>query len=249
MHIDWWTLGFQTLNALVLVWLLARFLFRPVAKIVAERQRTAATLMAEAAAAKAAALDERQKVDADSAQLAGQRAHLLDTATAEAAKLKTSLEKAVRAEIEQMRTAAQAAADASRRDAAAADADRASQFALDIAARLFDRLPAQARVAGFIDGLASELAKLPESTRTQLTGDDGAVRLIAPRMLTDTELAACRTAFAQALGHELHIQITVDPAVIAGLELEARHALVHNSFRHDLAGLKTALLAHDTVPA
>lgn len=148
-----------------------------------------------------------------------------------------------------MRTAATAAADASRRDAAAADADRASQFALDIAARLLDRLPAEARIAGFIDGLASELAKLPESTRAQLTGEDNAVQLIAPRMLTDTELAACRTAFAQALGHELQIQITVDPAVIAGLELEAPHALVHNSFRHDLASLKTELLAHDTVPA
>lgn len=249
MHIDWWTLGFQTLNALVLVWLLARFLFRPVAKIVAERQRTAATLMAEAAAAKAAALDERQKADADRAQLAGQRAHLLDAATAEAAQLKTSLEDAARAETGQMRTAAKAAADASRLDAAAADADRASQFALDIAARLLDRLPAEARVNGFIEGLADELAKLPESSQAQLTGDDGAVRLIAPRLLTDTELAACRTAFAHALGHELPIQITVDPAVIAGLELEAPHALVYNSFRHDLAGLKAALLAHDTVPA
>jgi len=31
--------------------------------------------------------------------------------------------------------------------------------------------------------------------------------------------------------------------VIAGLELEAPHALVRNSFRHDLAGLKTELLS------
>src|SRR5580658_6527566 len=104
MHIDWWTLLLQTLNALVLVWLLARFLFRPVAKIVVERQRAASALMADAAAAKAAALDERQKVDADSARLAGQRAHLLDAATAEAAQLKTSLEEAARAETEQMHT-------------------------------------------------------------------------------------------------------------------------------------------------
>ena len=66
-------------------------------------------------------------------------------------------------------------------------------------------------MAGFIDGLCSELAKLPDSTREQLTGEDGAVRLIAPRMLTDAELAACRTAFAQVLGHELKIQVTVDP--------------------------------------
>ncbi len=41
MHIDWSTLALQTINALVLVWLLARFLFRPVAEIVAERQDAA----------------------------------------------------------------------------------------------------------------------------------------------------------------------------------------------------------------
>jgi F-type H+-transporting ATPase subunit b len=242
MHIDWWTLGLQTVNALVLVWLLARFLFRPVAKIVAERQHAAAALMADAAAAKAAALDEQQKAAADSAQLAAQRTHLLEAATAEAVQLKTSLENEARADTEQMRTAAQAAIDASRREAAAADSDRASRFALDVTARLLDRLPAEARIAGFIDGLARGLATLPDATKAQLTGDDEAVRLIVPRALTADELAECHAAFTQALGHALRVQITVDPAVIAGLELEAPHALVRNSFRHDLAGLKMELL-------
>jgi len=40
----------------------------------------------------------------------------------------------------------------------------------------------------------------------------------------------------------------VDPALIAGLELEAPHAIVRNSFRDDLAHLKTELLAHDHDP-
>jgi F-type H+-transporting ATPase subunit b len=30
MHLDPWTLALQTINVLVLVWLLAHFLFRPV---------------------------------------------------------------------------------------------------------------------------------------------------------------------------------------------------------------------------
>lgn len=41
MTIDWWTLGLQTVNVLVLVWILARFLFRPVARIIADRQAAA----------------------------------------------------------------------------------------------------------------------------------------------------------------------------------------------------------------
>ena len=30
MRIDWWTLALQAVNVLILVWLLGRFLFRPV---------------------------------------------------------------------------------------------------------------------------------------------------------------------------------------------------------------------------
>ena len=38
MRIDWWTLGLQTFNVLVLVLILSRFLFRPVAAIIEERR-------------------------------------------------------------------------------------------------------------------------------------------------------------------------------------------------------------------
>ena len=66
MRIDWSTLLLQTINALVLIWLLARFLFRPVAGIIAERQKAAQALIADADAAKhAAALERDAAVHAD----------------------------------------------------------------------------------------------------------------------------------------------------------------------------------------
>ena len=49
MRIDWSTLALQTVNVLVLVWLLARFLFRPVMAIIAERRIAAEKLLADAA--------------------------------------------------------------------------------------------------------------------------------------------------------------------------------------------------------
>src|SRR5271157_3874975 len=61
MHIDWWTLALQAVNALVLIWLLAHFLFRPVVDAIAARQKAAGQLLADAKAAKAAAEAERDK--------------------------------------------------------------------------------------------------------------------------------------------------------------------------------------------
>ena len=56
MHLDLWTMALQTVNVLVLVWLLQHFLFRPVAGIIAARRAAADRLLAdaEAACAKAA---------------------------------------------------------------------------------------------------------------------------------------------------------------------------------------------------
>ena len=39
MKIDWWTLGLQTINVLVLLWVLQRFLLKPVQAMIAQRQK------------------------------------------------------------------------------------------------------------------------------------------------------------------------------------------------------------------
>ncbi len=41
MHFDWSTLILQTIDVLVLLWLLRRFLFRPVVAIIEERRNAA----------------------------------------------------------------------------------------------------------------------------------------------------------------------------------------------------------------
>ena len=49
MQFDWWTFTFQAVNLLVLMWLLGRFLFRPIAGIIARREaETRQTLEAAA---------------------------------------------------------------------------------------------------------------------------------------------------------------------------------------------------------
>ena len=58
---------------LVLIWLLAHFLFRPVADAIAGRQKAAVQLLADAKAAKAAAQNERDKAAAEAARLAEHR--------------------------------------------------------------------------------------------------------------------------------------------------------------------------------
>jgi F-type H+-transporting ATPase subunit b len=242
MRIDWWTLGLQTVNGLVLVWLLARFLFRPVAAMVATRQAEAARMLSEAADARAAAEAERDKAVEANANLARDRADALQAAAAEADTEKAAILTAAREEAERSRDAALKDAERTRRDEAAKADVRASQLAVDIAAKVLCRLPDAARVAGFIDGLAEAVAALPEATRS---GIGRVVHLRAARALTQTEIDDCRVALTRVLGSDIEIVLVVDPGLIAGLELDTPHAVVRDSFRADLDRIATALTTHD----
>ncbi len=50
MSIDWWTLALQALNVLILIWLLARFFWRPVAGMIEQRRTAAQSLLSDAEA-------------------------------------------------------------------------------------------------------------------------------------------------------------------------------------------------------
>ena len=84
MRIDWWTLGLQTVNVLILVAILAHFLFRPVIAIMEERRAAAAKLMSDAEAEKAKAITAREVAQAESAKIVAARDAVLRQAAADA---------------------------------------------------------------------------------------------------------------------------------------------------------------------
>ncbi|KGU58947.1 ATP synthase delta (OSCP) subunit [Burkholderia pseudomallei MSHR983] len=249
MRIDWSTLALQTVNVVVLVWLLSRFLFRPVSDIIAKRQAAARKLIDDASRERDAAHAERERARAERASLAAARADALKDALAQAAAERERLIAAARADAQALRDAARAQADADAVQRTKALDARATRLAIDIAAKLLARLPDSARVAGFVDGVAASLARLPADVRASLADEDAQVRLVAPRALTAQEAAACRAAFAASVGRPLEPDVRVDPALIAGLELESKYANVRNSLRQDLATIEAALLNEDDADA
>jgi F-type H+-transporting ATPase subunit b len=243
MQIDWWTLALQTINVLVLVWILGRFFFQPVSAMIAARQKATAAALEQARATRAAAETDRQKARDEAARLAADRATALQEAAAEAAREKAALTAAARTEADQMRAAVAADIARQRQEEAVAEAARESRLAVDIAAKVLARLPPEARVGGFIAGLANAVAGLSESARAAISADGAPIRLRAAAPLSASEAAACREALVKVIGHPVEIAVEVDPNLLAGLELEAPHAVVRNSFRADLeriaAGLTT----------
>ena len=59
MLIDWFTVGAQALNFIVLVWLMKRFLYKPILDAIDAREARIAAALADAAASKAEAAKDR----------------------------------------------------------------------------------------------------------------------------------------------------------------------------------------------
>ena len=62
MLIDWFTVGAQALNFIILVWLLKRFLYKPILNAVDAREQRIAAELADADAKRAEAKKERDEL-------------------------------------------------------------------------------------------------------------------------------------------------------------------------------------------
>jgi F-type H+-transporting ATPase subunit b len=84
MLIDWFTVGAQALNFLILVWLMKRFLYKPILHAIDAREKRIAGELADADAKKAEAQKERDEFQRKNEEFDQQRAALLTKATDEA---------------------------------------------------------------------------------------------------------------------------------------------------------------------
>jgi F-type H+-transporting ATPase subunit b len=85
MTLDWWGLGLQAVNVLILVWLLSRVFWRPVAGAIARRQEAARVMLDEGQRVQAKAEAALAEVAEVRAGIAAER----DTILAEAKRRRT----------------------------------------------------------------------------------------------------------------------------------------------------------------
>jgi F-type H+-transporting ATPase subunit b len=237
MHLDLWTLALQTINVLVLVWLLAHFLFRPVADIIAARRAAADALIADAEAVRTKAVEE-------TAALAQQRHLLVDDGERIVAAARVSAETERAAIIHQANDAAAKLrgeaeqANARDRQAIRESLEReAADLALAIAQRLVERLPVHLLNHAFLEGLFEAIAAHP--ARTSLKGVPIEVRSAAP--LDAASQGDCRDMLTRLLGGTPELSFRTDPTLVAGIELASPDVVIRNSWRADLERVARAL--------
>ena len=223
MLIDWFTVGAQALNFIILVWLLKRFLYKPILNAVDAREKRITAELADADAKKAEAQKERDDYQHKNEEFDQQRAALLSKATDEAKAARQRL-------LDDARKAADALS-AKRQEALRSDAQNLNQA---IRRRTQQEVFAIARKALKDLATTSLEERMSEVfTRRLRTMDGKAKEGIAEALKTASEPAVVRSAFAlpaaqraaiqkavnETFSAEVPVRFETAPDLVSGIEL------------------------------
>lgn len=237
MSFSWWTFALQAANFLILIWLLQRFLFKPVKAIVAQRKQAIARALNEASAEKQSAVQLKHEVEAARSAIAAERQKVIDDARALlSAEREKSIEEA-RQEAEKVRQQALTHLEEERADAMEKLFDRTMLFATSIAERLLREVAVTSIEQPFLGRLIDYLDKMPSEGRAKLLPRNGASNLAVTtaHALDAREQDEWREELGKRLGAELTIKFDADPALIAGAVITFPHAILNFNWRESLA--------------
>jgi F-type H+-transporting ATPase subunit b len=256
MLIDWFTVGAQALNFLILVWLLRRFLYKPILNAIDAREKRIAAELADADAKKAAAQKERDDFQQKNKVFDEQRGALLATAVNEANAERERL----------LEEARKAAAGLRERQGSAMRTEQAS-LGDEISRRTTDEVFEIARKAlGDLATVSLEERMGEVFTRRLREMDGKAKDALAAALRTSAEPALVRSAFDlgdkqrsaiqnalnETFSADVRVRFEIAPDTVCGIELTAAGQKVAWSIADYLASLKKkvgALLEARSNPA
>ena len=236
MNFSWWTFALQAVNFLILIWLLRRFLFKPVTAIVARRKEEIARGMTEASAEKQKALDLQRDLQAQLAGIGAERQKAIEEQRAQlAAERKKTLDDA-REEAGKIRDQAAARLNEERSAAAQELFSQTVQLAISLAERLLGELALPSLEHAFLTRALDYLDHLPADEIAALVSHQNNASLVVTTAhpLDASGEAEWRAQLAKRIGAGA-IQFNSDAALIAGAEIAFANAILRFNWRDSIA--------------
>ncbi|CAD6877550.1 hypothetical protein [Methylomonas albis] len=241
MQFDWTTFILEILNFLVLVWILQRFLYRPVLAMLDARQQgikeetERATQLRNAAEALRQQYEQRladwnQQQETSRRQLDEELAQLRSTATENLKQTLADEEAKLRVRNQTLIAAGEAALI---REAAGA--------AYGQAAAMLQRLASPPLTQRIVEVFLQDLLNMPDSEQTALRKAASmliaasAVEVLSAHPLSEADQSRVQEALSTVAGQALQLRFKEDPALIAGLRAVVGECQLHANLADELA--------------
>ncbi len=255
MLINWFTVLAQVINFLILVWLLKRFLYKPILRAIDVREKGIAAKLAEAEAKKAEAQKERDDFQHKNESFYLERTALLQKATDEANTERQRLLDEARKDADSLRAKRQDMLRDEQRDLGQKIIrwTQKEVFAITrktladlAAASLEDRM-----TEVFIRRLRALTGPAKEQIGAALRTSTRPARVRSTVDLPPTQQSAIESAAKETFGLAIQIQFETAPDLVSGVELSCNGVKVAWSIADYLATLEKSsggLLHEDVKP-
>jgi F-type H+-transporting ATPase subunit b len=247
MYLDWWTIGLQTVNFAVLVWLLQRFLYRPVLGMIDARKAEIERQYADARVIQQQARAELAGIEAQRAAIAAEREAALKSAAAQAQDVAAARRKETEREAQALLADARTTLASERARAF----DEARRLALDLgsefAQRLLAQVPTALRAEAWIERIAQYTDALPKPERDALAGQltaGNVLAVVTAAPLPAPAAEAWREQLRRRFGKDIAVTFRNDPQLVAGAELHFPTALLRFSWQSALDTARAEIGAH-----
>jgi F-type H+-transporting ATPase subunit b len=242
MLIDWFTVGAQALNFLILVWLLRRFLYKPIRTAIDAREKRIADALADAAARQTEAQQQRDELQARNKAFDEQRGALLDKAAAEGKAARDLLIAEARSASDSLR-ARQASAlqgDRSRlcKDLSRLAAEEVFAITRKTLAELATASVEERMSEMFSSRLRTMSAAAKQAMATALRGQAGPALLRSRFELPAAQRAAIQNALNESFAADIQLRFETVPDALCGIELTANGQKLAWSIAEYLRGLE-----------
>lgn len=223
MLIDWFTVIAQALNFLILVWLLKRFLYKPILNAIDAREKKVADELADADAKEAKAQKEKEEFRRKNEEFDQQRAALMNKAKDEAQAERQRLFEEVRKEASDLRTKQQEALKNDKENLNQAISQRAQQEVFAIARKVLKDLAGTSLEERTVGVFVQRLHELKGEEKEQLTSalskSSSPVLVRTAFELPQAQRDLVKKAIKETLGIEIQPRFETSPDLVNGIEL------------------------------
>jgi len=242
MLIDWFTVIAQAVNFLILVWLLKRFLYKPILNALDAREQRIAAELADADAKKAEARMEREEFKRKNEEFDQQRAGLLNKATGEAAAERQRLLDEARRDSDALRAKLQDGLRNEYQVLREEIARRTRAEVIAIARKALTELAGASLEERMVDVFVRRLRELGSEEKGRLASMLKSQPIpVLVRSAFDLPLAQralIEGATKETLAAEIQIRFEVVPDLVSGIELTMQGQKVAWSIADYLASLE-----------
>jgi F-type H+-transporting ATPase subunit b len=242
MIIDWFTIVAQVLNFLILVWLMKRFLYKPILHAIDEREKRIATELANANKKKVDAQKENDEFKHKNKEFDQQRAALLSKATDEAQAERQRLLDEARKAASVLSSKRQETLRNEAHNLHQAISRRTQQEVFAIARKALTDLAGTSLEERMVDVFVRRLRELSGEEKELLVSElkvsPGPVIVRTTFDLPPAQCASIEDSIKETLGTKTQVRFETAPDLISGIELATNGQKVAWSIADYLASLE-----------